>query len=234
MDLETAVETTLIDCQPTRVPTTAKGPLLINGSPVGALLLGRSSSGLRGLTVLPGLIDADYEGIIQLVIQTQFPPLHIPAGSRVAQIIPLPHLLQDAQPLSDQPRRSKGFGSTGGLALLTVPMKQRPVVSAILYSNGHQCTIRALLDTGADVTIVAQHVWPSQWPLERMANSVEGVGGTMPVSRSSDIIQVTIDERFAHCHITVMPLPIGVNALIGRDVLDQLGMVLTTSTAPFS
>ena len=106
------------------------------------------------MTVLPGLIDADFMGVIQIVIQTLFPPVHIPARSRVAQLVPLPALTQSLQPESDMTRENKGFGSTGGLVMLTVPMKQRPVVTISLYSAGLQRDIRALFDTGTDITIV--------------------------------------------------------------------------------
>ena len=130
----------------------ATGPMIIDGSPVGCLLL--RYTGLNGVTILPGLIDADFTGVIQIVIQTLFPPVHIPAGSRVAQLVPLPALTQSLQPESDMTRENKGFGSTGGLVMLTVPMKQRPVVTISLYSAGLQRDIRALFDTGTDITIV--------------------------------------------------------------------------------
>lgn len=89
----------------------------------------------------------------------------------------------------------KGFGSTGGLVMLTVPMKQRPVLTITLYSAGLQCDIGALLDTGADITTVAQQCWPQSWPLERVDKGVEGVGGAVVVSRSVQPIQIFIDGR---------------------------------------
>ena len=132
----------------------ATGPMIIDGSPVGSLLLGCSSTGLNGVTVLPGLIDADFTGIIQIVIQRFFPPVHIPTRSQIVQLVPLPALTQSLQLESDMTRENKGFGSTGGLVMLTVPMKQRPVVTISLYSAGLQRDIRALFDTGTDITIV--------------------------------------------------------------------------------
>lgn len=117
--------------------------------------------------------------------------------------------------------------------MLTVPMKQRPVLTITLYSASLQRDIHALLDTGADITIVAQHCWPQSWPPERVDKGVEGVGGAVAVSRSVQPIQIFIDGRYAHCHITVMLLPTGAQALVGRDVLDQLGIVLTTRDSGF-
>ena len=193
----------------------ATGPMIINGSPVGCLLLGCSSTGLNGVTVLPGLIDADFMGVIQIVIQTLVPPVHIPAGSQIAQLVPLPALTQSLQPESDITMADKGFGSTGGLVMLTVPMKQRLVVTITLYSAGLQCDIRVLLDTGTNITIVPQQCWPQSWPLECVDKGVEGVGGAVAVSRSVRPIQIFIDGRYAHCRITVMPLPTAVQALVG-------------------
>ncbi|NWZ21789.1 POK9 protein, partial [Asarcornis scutulata] len=125
LDLETAVEVTLIDQRPLKIPTTFKGPLLINRRPQGALLFGRSSSGLKGLFVLPGVIDADYNGIVQIVAQTSFPPIHIPKGSKIAQLVPVPVLTADLQTASEGERGSQGFGSTGGLVLLLPTMSSR-------------------------------------------------------------------------------------------------------------
>ncbi|XP_075302375.1 deoxyuridine 5'-triphosphate nucleotidohydrolase-like [Opisthocomus hoazin] len=79
LDLETAVAITLIDNRPQKIPTITVGPLIIDGTATGALLIGRSSSGVKGLIILPGLIDADYTGQIIIVAHTPFPPTHIPA-----------------------------------------------------------------------------------------------------------------------------------------------------------
>lgn len=229
LDLATAVDVTLIDTRPQKVASEIKAPILINGQPVGALLIGRSSTGLAGLLILPGLIDKDYTGVIQIVMHTWHPPVHVPAHSRVAQLIPLPHLTAAVSPRSPDSRGDKSFGSTGGLALLTMPLHTRPVVPIALTHQQRTITIRALLDTGADITIVATSAWPRQWPTESVGKGVEGVGGTVPVSRSLDPITVTLENRSAQCKITVMPLPVGVSALVGRDVLDQLGVILTNS-----
>ncbi|NWH67325.1 POK9 protein, partial [Geococcyx californianus] len=154
LDLATAVDVTLIDGRPQKIPTGIKGPLAINGQCCGALLLGRSSSSLRGLFVLPGLIDKDYEGEICIMAQTHFPPLHIPAHSKIAQLIPLPHLAADIA--EGTPERGTGnFGSTGSLALLTLPLAQRPVATVVFARQDDSITLSALLDSGADLTIMA-------------------------------------------------------------------------------
>ncbi|OPJ80702.1 hypothetical protein AV530_010957 [Patagioenas fasciata monilis] len=130
--------------------------------------------------------------------------------------------------LSPKERGTAGFGSTGGLAMLTMAMNRRPVTSVTLCNGGEQIILEALLDTGADLTIVAKEQWPRHWPLLPMARGVEGVGGSSSVLRSRDRVSVVIDGRTASTHITVMTLPQGVNGLICHDVLDQLGVILTT------
>ncbi|KAM9167400.1 deoxyuridine 5'-triphosphate nucleotidohydrolase-like [Mergus octosetaceus] len=122
LDLATTIDVTIIDQKPVKVPSTAKGPVVINNKPHGALLIGRSSSGIQGLCILPGIIDADFKGTISIVVQTLFPPLHIPAKSRIAQLILLPQLTEGMKAATDTPRKSRGFGSTGGLAMLTMAM----------------------------------------------------------------------------------------------------------------
>ncbi|NXU60067.1 POK9 protein, partial [Turnix velox] len=124
LDLESAVEITLIDQHPQRIPTAIYGPLVINGEAVGALLLGRSSSGLKGLMILPGVIDADYKGRIDTVAYTLFPPTHIPAGSRIAQLIPLQQLTKNMSSRTVKQRGIHGFGSTGPVAMLTMSMNK--------------------------------------------------------------------------------------------------------------
>ncbi|NWZ30821.1 POK9 protein, partial [Asarcornis scutulata] len=154
LDLATAIDMTIIDQKPVKIPSTTMGPLIIDKKPHGALLIGRSSSGIKGLIILPGVIDADYKGTISIVVQTLFPPLHIPAKSKIAQLVPLPQLTEGMKATTDVSRGTQGFGSTGGLAMLTMAMNWRPVVSVTLYSAGEKLDLDMLLDTGADLTIV--------------------------------------------------------------------------------
>ncbi|NWV17810.1 POK9 protein, partial [Origma solitaria] len=156
LDLAAAVDVTLIDQWPCKIPTGMQGLVIIDGHAHGVLLLGRSSSGLQGLFVLPGLIDADFTGEIFIVAQTSFPPIHIPKGSRIAQLVPLSQLTAVMQKISHLTERGdKGFGSTGGLAMLTVPMTNRPIVDSAWMRGKQRLQLTALLDTGADITIMS-------------------------------------------------------------------------------
>ncbi|KFP98534.1 hypothetical protein N330_13068, partial [Leptosomus discolor] len=154
LDLGTAVDTMLISNQLQRIPTTTNGPIMINGQAKGALLLGRSSAGLRGLIVIPGVIDADFSGNIQIVAYAMQPPVVIPRGSKIAQLVLMDNLAQGMADRQQQVRGDQGFGSTGGLALLTLRLNKRPVVNAVMDNGLQTITLAVLLDSGADVTIV--------------------------------------------------------------------------------
>uniref|UniRef100_A0A8B9T2H3 Uncharacterized protein n=1 Tax=Anas platyrhynchos TaxID=8839 RepID=A0A8B9T2H3_ANAPL len=102
------------------------GPVVVNGDPVGALLIGRSSAALNGLQVLVGLVDGDYCGEIQIMVSAMFPPMHVPRNTKIDQLIPLPHLAASLPPMVNKDRGLGAFGSTGKIALLTLGMQQRP------------------------------------------------------------------------------------------------------------
>ncbi|KAK1208907.1 POK9 protein, partial [Pygoscelis papua] len=177
LDLATAVDCTLLDSRPARIATGVHGPILVNNQAVGALLIGRSSATMLGLTVLVGLIDKDYQGEIQIMVQTLFPPLFVAKGSKVAQLIPLPHLTESVSPAQLTPRGCGAFGSTDQTAFLTIGLKQRPRRTVSVRHAGQTISFTALLDTGADVSIISEHYWPPHWPTHTTNATVAGVGG---------------------------------------------------------
>ncbi|KFO96269.1 hypothetical protein N300_02205, partial [Calypte anna] len=154
LDLATAVVVTFIDSKPQKIPTGITGPVKYEGKPCGALLLGRSSARLKGLFVMPGVIDSDYTGEIYIVAMTWTPPMLIPKGTRIAQLAPTQQLTDAASASSTVPRRTAVFGSTGQMALLCLPMDQHPKAPILLEHQQDECRLTALLDTGADISIV--------------------------------------------------------------------------------
>ncbi|NXG17181.1 POK9 protein, partial [Grallaria varia] len=154
IDLETATTVMLVTSQPAKIPTTTYGPLTSDAT-TGALLIGRSSSGLNGLVVLPGVIDADFQGQICVIAYALLPPVTIDAGTRIAQLV----LLQrhPATPDSTAPARgTHGFGSTGKhFVNLVQKMQQRPLLLLKVRKGTDEYTITAMCDTGADVTILS-------------------------------------------------------------------------------
>jgi dUTP pyrophosphatase len=82
-------------------------------------IFGRSSVFRRGISVHPGVIDADYRGALQLLVYNHLPveqQLH--RGDRLAQLLFLPvpavQLVEvSAEQLGQTGRGSGGVGSTG-------------------------------------------------------------------------------------------------------------------------
>ncbi|NXF84370.1 POK9 protein, partial [Sclerurus mexicanus] len=124
-DLATAVDVTLIDSKPVKIPTGQKKPSTVG---IGALVLGRSSAGLKGIIVCPGVIDEDFTGEICIVAYTLYPPIFIPKGSKIARLLPFQDLLAELNASAKQQllRGDAGFGSTEPLACLMLTMQQRP------------------------------------------------------------------------------------------------------------
>jgi dUTP pyrophosphatase len=87
------------------------------GDPLGLLVRDRSSMAARGVATTGGVIDAGYRGEI-LVLMTNLggAPVHLRAGEKIAQMIPVPvltGLVEEVETLEESAREGKGFGSSG-------------------------------------------------------------------------------------------------------------------------
>ena len=51
------------------------------------LLLGCSSALMKGIRILPGVIDADYTGEIKIMVSIEREVVVIPQGDRIAQLV---------------------------------------------------------------------------------------------------------------------------------------------------
>lgn len=58
------------------------------------------------------------------------PPIFIPAGSRIAQLIPL---AQEWKNTGGELRGSRGFGSTGSMAMLSLNMQSTPTIQLRMH-----------------------------------------------------------------------------------------------------
>ncbi|KFP00859.1 hypothetical protein N300_14979, partial [Calypte anna] len=155
LDLAAAVDIALYHTGIHTIPTGIFGPIKINGQLVGGLIIGRSSAYVLGLIVETGVIDKDTEGEIFIIAHTMFPPLFIPKGQRLAQLVPLPHMTVAVPPLSTEPRGKGCLGSSGGISLPVIDLSTRPKTACRLSYLGHTITLKkALLDTGADSCII--------------------------------------------------------------------------------
>ncbi|XP_061873035.1 uncharacterized protein LOC133628641 [Colius striatus] len=126
------------------IPTGIYGPL-----PVGTcgLVLGRSSLSMKGLRVIPGLIDCDYEGELKVMLQSEISVFNLPAGTKIAQLLLIPYVSSIGK-ADSRIRGTGGFGSTD-VYLLQPINHQRPELQ--LTIDGRNFT--GLLDTGADVSM---------------------------------------------------------------------------------
>ncbi|NXA30417.1 POK9 protein, partial [Ibidorhyncha struthersii] len=154
LGFDPVVDTTLTDSTIHKIPSDAVGPLIHPDSSVGGLLVGQSSTGVKGLIVLPRVIDADYTGRVYIMAYPVSPPLFVPKGSRIAQIIAIDNLFCDL-PESTVYRRDQGFRSTGPAVCFTTTMSHRPMVTVVMPQGNSSKCIVPMLDTGADVTIIS-------------------------------------------------------------------------------
>ncbi|KFP05606.1 hypothetical protein N300_15154, partial [Calypte anna] len=153
IDVPSAIDITLTTTQVYWLPTGIYGPIHQENSTVGALLMGRSSTGVAGLIVLPGVIDADSTGEIMIMCFTLTSPLIIKAVTQIAQLVLLPKMnLGKNVPTA---RGGRGFGSSGGtLVNLVQQMKTRPIIVVKMTAGKEVKTLSVMMDTGADVTII--------------------------------------------------------------------------------
>ena len=70
---------------------------------------------MQGLTVIPGVIDSDYTGEIQIMISPPTKTLQIHQGQRIAQLLLLPYHNTIGQTATQNERQDKGFGSSAWL-----------------------------------------------------------------------------------------------------------------------
>ncbi|RLV98437.1 hypothetical protein DV515_00010855 [Chloebia gouldiae] len=196
---------------------------MVQGHPVGALLLGRSSASMLGLFVLPGVIDADFKGEIMIMVHTPFPPLCIMKGQKIAQLVPLEQMTKTLVKGNLPERGEKGFGSMGGLTLLTVNLHDHPKRAIEIEYQGQRKTLMSLLDMGADSSIISPEHWPNDWPLMPTATTTTGIRGLQLASQSPPL-KATIDGKRISATFSVVTLRPTVQCLIGRNILAQLGI----------
>ena len=116
------------------------------------MLIGRSSTTLRGLRVHPGILDPDYTGVVKIMVESPRGISAISPEDQIAQLVLLPSLHGRYEPCPTE-RGDKGFGSSGtDLTFMSLDLDRRPVLS--LKIDG-KC-ILGLLDTGADRSVIAK------------------------------------------------------------------------------
>ena len=62
------------------------------------MLIGRSSTTLRGLRVHPGILDPDYTGVVKIMVESPRGISAISPGDRIAQLVLLPAFMGGLKP----------------------------------------------------------------------------------------------------------------------------------------
>ncbi|RLV63133.1 hypothetical protein DV515_00018585 [Chloebia gouldiae] len=159
------------------------------------------------------------------MVHTPFPPLCIMKGQKIAQLVPLEQMTKTLVKENLPERGEKGFGSKGGLTLLTVNLHDRPKREIEIEYQGQRKTFMSLLDMGSDSSIISPEHWPNDWPLMPTATTVTGIGG-LQLASQSPLLKATIDGKRISATFSVVTLPPTVQCLICRDILVQLGIKL--------
>ena len=189
------------------------------------LIIGRSSTILRGIQIHPGVVDADYQGEIKIMTSVTQGVTVIPQGDRIAQL-DLALLDNTSNPVARSSWGAKGFGSSGTAAFWVAHMKERPQLELIIDGK----SFNGILDSGADVSVLSLEFWPKKWPLESSTATLQGIGQASP-KKSAKILKWQDNESHeGYFQPYVLPgLPVN---LWGRDVLSEMGAVLTTQPTP--
>lgn len=170
-----------------RIPTTVCGP-----RPEGTvgLLLGRSSSALKGLQITPRVIDPDFTGEIKILASSPWGIVSISPGDRIVQLLILPSQ-HSHFPASNKERGNQGLGSIGTpCAFLMLNLRESPMTA--LHINGKAST--GLLDTGADKSIIKREDWPKAWPIQKADQALRGLGIASNPDRSATLLNWRDDE----------------------------------------
>ena len=153
------------------MPTGHYGP--IPPGTVG-LILGHSSCTMRGLMVLTGVVDEDYEGEIHVMVNVvKTGNAYLQKGERFAQLLLLPYV--KPMKASDKIRQG-GFGSTNLTAALSTLLKEHQKIMLTLCIQGKNFT--GMLDTGANISIIRAAEWPLDWGKVIAPSRLLGVGET--------------------------------------------------------
>lgn len=174
------------------------------------------------MEVLPGVIDADYQGEIKIMIRPLKDTIQIHKNQHIAQLLLIPYV-KTPNPILKQERGNQGFGSTEVVAWIQEITHQRPLKT--IYVEGK--AIKGLLDTGADRSCIAAKDWPSSWPVQRTWSTFVGLGSANNVVQSSKLLQWVCEQKVGNFQpYIISSLPF---SLWGRDIMEEMDVHLVTS-----
>ena len=199
---------------PHKIPTAYYGP--IPPRTVG-LILGCSSCTMKGLVVLTGVVDEDYEGEIHVMMDViKLGNVYLQKGEHFAQLLLLPYV----KPMraSDKIRQG-GFGSTNLTTPLSTLLKEHQKPMLTLKIQGKNFT--GMLDTRANISIIRTEEWPLEWGKTVAPSRLLGVGkanATQTFISASYLQAYGPDQIVAYIKPYITSIPIN---LWRRDFLKQ-------------
>ena len=136
------------------------------------LILGHSSYTMRGLMVLTGAMDEDYEGEIHIMVNVvKMGNVNLQKREHFAQLLLSPYVKPTKA--SDKVRQG-GFGSTNLTAALSTLLKEHQKPMLTLRIRGKNFT--GMLDTGANISIIRAAEWPLDWGKVMAPSKLLGMG----------------------------------------------------------
>ncbi|KFR10462.1 hypothetical protein N306_13268, partial [Opisthocomus hoazin] len=151
IDLATTIDIVLNDTTVHEIPSNAVGPRINSDGRMKGLLVGRSSAGVKGLLIVPKVIDVNYADQIHIMVHTLCPPLFVPKGSKIAQVLVTGSSINHS--LAKTFRENPSLDSTDPAVYFTTKMDHRPNMRIVLSQKNASVQTYAMLDTGADITI---------------------------------------------------------------------------------
>ena len=119
------------------------------------IVLGRASLSLKGLQIIPGVIDHDHQGEIQILASTTGGPVFIPAQQTIAQLLLFPRVFTTNPYHKD----TRAPGERGIAEAFWAQKITSSCPMLTLRLNGK--TFQGLLDSGADATVISDRFWPA-------------------------------------------------------------------------
>ena len=172
---------------------------------------------MKGLVILAGVVDEDYEGEIHVMVNViKLRNVYLQKGENFAQLLLLPCV----KPMRASDKIRQGdFDSTNLTTALSTLLKehQKPVLT--LKIQGKNFT--GMLDTGANISIIRTEEWPLEWGKTMAPSRLLGIN-------KADATQTFIDTSYlqtcgpnqivAYIKPYITNIPIN---LWGRDFLEQ-------------
>ena len=147
------------------------------------LILGQSSLTAKGFQVLPGVIDEDYPGELEVIAQA-FVIIQVLPETRIAQLLLLPYKAM-GKVVTNEPQGNRAFGSFDAAFWIQAIKRTRPQMNLTIEGK----LFKGLLDTRADVSVILQIHWPQAWPLQEVSTELQGVGHLQTPLQSTKIFK---------------------------------------------